>query len=52
MEMGHLNGDPMLNEQDTKSDTPLPSSIVAHGTSREKLVDWTQKNVGDTHVGK
>jgi hypothetical protein len=37
---------------DTESDTPLPSSIVAGGTSRENLFEWAKKNVGDTHVGK
>jgi hypothetical protein len=25
---------------------------VAEGTSKENLVKWTKKNVGDTHIGK
>jgi hypothetical protein len=52
MEMGRSNVDPVLDEEDTESDTPLPSSIVAEGTPKENLVNWTNKNVGDTHVGK
>jgi hypothetical protein len=49
--MSHSNADPVLDE-DTESDTSLPSSIVAQGTSREKNIEWTPKNVGDTHMGK
>jgi hypothetical protein len=57
MEMGCSNTDPVLDEEDTESDTPLPSSIVAKGTPKENLpkenlVKWTKKNVGDTYVGK
>ena len=52
MEMGRSNADPLLDEEDTESDPPLPSSIVAQGTSKDNLVKWTKKNVGDTHVGK
>jgi hypothetical protein len=44
--------DPVLDEEDTESDTSLPSSIMAEGTPKEKLVKWTKKNVGGTHVGK
>ncbi|PWZ38937.1 hypothetical protein Zm00014a_029457 [Zea mays] len=33
----------VLDEEDTESDTPLPSSIMAGGT-REKLVEWTKNN--------
>jgi hypothetical protein len=49
--MGCSNANLMLDE-DTESNTPLPSSNVVKGTSRENLVEWTKKNVGDTHVGK
>jgi hypothetical protein len=48
MKIGHSNA--VLDEEDTESDTPLPSSIMAGGT-REKLVEWTKNNVRDTHVG-
>jgi hypothetical protein len=49
MEMGRSNVDAVLDEEDIENDTPLPSHIVAEDTSRENLVEWTQKNVGDTH---
>jgi hypothetical protein len=32
MEIGHSNADPVLDEEDTESDTPLPSSIMVEGT--------------------
>jgi hypothetical protein len=38
MEMGHSNVDAVLDEEDTESDTKLPSSIVAKGTPKENLV--------------
>ena len=56
--------DLMLDEEDTKSDTPLPSSRTPRVTphyhqaswlkalSRKILVEWTKKNMGDTHVSK
>jgi hypothetical protein len=50
--MGRSNANLMLDEGDTESDTPLPSSIVAEGTPKVNLVEWTKNNVGDTHVGK
>jgi hypothetical protein len=62
--MGRSNVDPMLDEEDTKSDTPLPSSRTPRETphyhqaswlkalSRKILVEWTKKNMGDTHVSK
>jgi hypothetical protein len=52
MEMGRPNVDLVLDEEDTESDTPLTSSIMAQTTSGEKLVEWAQKNVGDTHMCK
>jgi hypothetical protein len=38
MEMVRSNADPVLDEEDTESDTQLPSSIVAKGTPKENLV--------------
>jgi hypothetical protein len=61
MEHGRSNVDPLLDEEDTQSDTPIPSRIVTEGddtrtlqkiTDTSSLVDWVNKNVGDTHVGK
>jgi hypothetical protein len=46
MEISRSNMDPVLDEEDTESDTSLPSSIMAEGTPKEKLVKWTKKNVG------
>jgi hypothetical protein len=61
MEHGRSNVDPLLDEEDTQSDTSTPSRIVTEGddtrtlqkiTDTSSLVDWADKNVGDTHVGK
>jgi hypothetical protein len=60
MEQGRSNAYPLLDE-DTQSDTPIPSRIVTEGddtrtlqkiTGTSSLVDWVDKNVGDTHIGK
>ena len=51
MEMSRSNMDPVLDEEGTESDTSLPSNVVAQGTQKENLVEWTKKNVGDTHIG-
>jgi hypothetical protein len=61
MEHGRSNADQLLDEEDTHSDTPIPSRIVTEGddtttlqriTGTPSLADWADKNVGDTHIGK
>jgi hypothetical protein len=61
MEHGRSNADPLLDEEDTHSNTPILSRIVTEGddttilqriTGTPSLVDWADKNVGDTHIGK
>jgi hypothetical protein len=61
MEHGRSNDDPLLDEEDTRSDTPIPSRIVTQGddattlqriTSKASLVDWSDETVGDMHIGK
>jgi hypothetical protein len=53
--------DPLVDKEDTQSDTPIPSRIVTEGddtgtlqkiTGTSSLIDWTDKNVDDTHIGK
>jgi hypothetical protein len=57
--VGRSNADPLLNEEDTESDTPLPNRIVTEGddprtlrqiTGSALIVDWAEQNVGDTHI--
>jgi hypothetical protein len=61
MEHCQSNMDPLVDKEDTQSDTPIPSRIVTEGddtgtlqkiTGTSSLVDWTDKNVDDTHIGK
>jgi hypothetical protein len=61
MEHGRSNKDPLLDEEDTQSDNPIPSRIVTQGddattlqriTCKASLLDWTDEIVGDTHIGK
>jgi hypothetical protein len=61
MEHGCSNANPLLDEEDTKSDTPISSRIVTQGddsgtlrriTSKTSLVDWADEIVGDTHISK
>jgi hypothetical protein len=58
---GRSNEDPLLDEDDTQSDTPIPSRIVTQGddattlqriTGKLSLVNWANETVGDTHIGK
>jgi hypothetical protein len=53
--------DPLLDEEDTESDTPIPNRMVTEDddmrtlrqtTGTYSIVDWAEKNVGDTHIGK
>jgi hypothetical protein len=61
MDHGRSNADPLLDEEDTHSNTPILSRIVTEGddttilqriTGTPSLVDWVDKNVGDTHIDK
>jgi hypothetical protein len=58
---GRSNEDPLLDEEDAQSDTPIPSRIVTQVddattlqriTDKSSLVDWANETVGDTHIGK
>jgi hypothetical protein len=61
IEHGRSNKDPLLDVEDTKSDTPILSRIVTQGddsrtlqriTGKSSLFDWADETVGDTHIGK
>jgi hypothetical protein len=61
MEHGRSNEAPLLDEDDTQSDNPMPSSIVTEHddarslqriTGKTSLVEWADETVGDTHIGK
>jgi hypothetical protein len=61
MEHGRSYEDPLLNEEDTHSDTPIPSRLVTEGddsrtlqriTDNSSLANWADETVGDTHIGK
>jgi hypothetical protein len=58
---GCLNAEPLLDEEDTESDTPISNRMVTKDNNRRTLrqitgtpliVDWAEQNVGDTHIGK
>jgi hypothetical protein len=51
----------LLDEEDKESDTPIPNRMVTQDddtwtlrqiTGASPIVDWTEQNVGDTHIGK
>jgi hypothetical protein len=44
MEHGRSNEDPLLDEEDTKSDTPIPSRIVTEGDDSRSLQRITDKS--------
>jgi hypothetical protein len=55
-----LKADPLLDEDDMDSDTPIPNRMVTEDddirtlrqiTGASSIVDWDEKNVGDTHIG-
>jgi hypothetical protein len=61
MEHGQSNEAPLIDEQDTQSDTPMPSRVVTEcddATSLQKitekasLIKWADETVGDIHIGK
>ncbi|TVU01095.1 hypothetical protein EJB05_53453, partial [Eragrostis curvula] len=59
MEHGRSNAAPLLDEEVTDSDTPIPSALVLQETKQlegitvgESIVAWAEDTVGDTHIGK
>jgi hypothetical protein len=61
MEHGRSNEAPLLDEEDTQSDTPMPSRVVTERddatslqkiTGKASLVEWADEIIGDTHIGK
>jgi hypothetical protein len=61
MDHGRSNEDPLLDEEDTHSDNPIPSRLVMKGgdsrtlqriTDKSSLANWADETVGDTHIGK
>jgi hypothetical protein len=61
MEHGRSNEDPLLDEEDTQSDTPILGRIVTQGDDattlqriigKLSLIVWADETVGDTHIGK
>jgi hypothetical protein len=61
MEHGQSNEAPLIDEQDTQSDTPMPSRVVTEcddATSLQKITDkaslikWADETVSDIHIGK
>jgi hypothetical protein len=60
MEHDRSNSDSLLDE-DTQSDTPIPSRMVTEGDNSRTLrrimgksciIDWADETVDDTHIGK
>jgi hypothetical protein len=61
MELGRSNADLLVGEEDTKSDTSIPSRIMMQGddpktlqriTGKTSIVDWADETIGDTHIVK
>jgi hypothetical protein len=59
--VGRSNAEPLLDKEDTESDTPIPNRMVTQDddtqtlrpiTGASSIVDWAEQNVGDTHIGK
>jgi hypothetical protein len=59
--VGRSNAEPLLDEEDTVSDTPIPNRTVTEDDDRQTLrqftgtssiVDWAKQNMGNTHIGK
>jgi hypothetical protein len=60
MEHGRFNVDPLLDE-DTESDTPIPSRIMREGdnprtlhiiTGKTSIIALADETIGDTYIGK
>jgi hypothetical protein len=61
MKHDRSNESPLLDEEDTQSDTPILSKIVTERddarslqkiAGKTSLVEWADETVGDTHIGK
>ncbi|AQK53302.1 hypothetical protein ZEAMMB73_Zm00001d050951 [Zea mays] len=56
MERGRSNAPPTLDEDSPISDTPLPStlftSLVREQGGTDKVQEWADETIGDTHLGK
>lgn len=61
MEKGRSNADPVLDEEATDSDVPIPAKMVIEGDDpvelqrimgTSDLVSWSERHVGETHTGK
>jgi hypothetical protein len=59
--VGRSNVEPLLDEEDTESDTPISNRMVTQDDDMRTLmqiacasliVDWAKQNVGVTHIGK
>jgi hypothetical protein len=59
--VGHSNTEPLLDEEDTESDTPLSNRMVTQDddtrtfrqtTGASSIVDLAKQNMRDTHIGK
>jgi hypothetical protein len=59
--VGRSNAEPLLDEEDTESVTPIVNRMVTKDDNRRTLrqitgipsiVVWVEQNVGDTHIGK
>jgi hypothetical protein len=53
--------EPLLEEEDTESDTPIPNRMITKDDDRwtlrqitgtPSIIDWAKQNVGNTHIGK
>jgi hypothetical protein len=59
--VGRSTVDPLLGKEDMESGTPIPNRMVTEDddmqtlrkiTGASSIIDWTEKNMGDTHIGK
>jgi hypothetical protein len=59
--VGCSNAEPLLDEEDTESDTPISNRMVTQDDDRQilrqitrtpSIIDWAEQNVGDTHIEK
>jgi hypothetical protein len=57
--VGRSNAEPLLDKEDTESDTPIPNRMVTQDddtqtlrpiTGASSIVDWAEQNVGDTRA--
>jgi hypothetical protein len=59
--VGHSNAEPLLDEEDMESDTPILNRMVTQDddtrilrqiTGASSIVDWAEQNIDDTHIEK